>query len=74
MPYISKDGTKAFGTDKTIDFFQTDDFTPATPGRVEGKATFTYYVQPADAGPNTILAVESLDPQTVEVPVVVTIS
>lgn len=42
-PYISKNKDNfAFGTDKDIDFFKSDDFTPALSGAVNGKVKLTY--------------------------------
>lgn len=66
-PYTAKDETKAFGTDKEIEFFKSEDFTPANPGPVEGKAVFTFYLKAEDADPDTFLDIDNLEPLTIEV-------
>lgn len=56
VPYIAKDKTKPIGTDKDIAFFRdSEDFTPAEPGKVEGKASFEYYLIPEDADEGSLL-------------------
>lgn len=42
VPYIAKDNSVAFGTDKDIDFFRSEEFDPASPGKITGSAVFHY--------------------------------
>lgn len=67
-PYIAKDKNAIPGTDKTIDDFKNDDFTPAEAGTVEGEAVFTFRRLPEGADESSLLAgMEELPEESVDI-------